>query len=82
MKRPVMRVVTVLVAVLPTLGAAAGASTQVVSRCDGNGYGDRRIVMGTHFPDFIDCSVSSGDLVVFGLGGDYKIPGDSGSDVM
>ena len=69
MKNPVFLALTALTAALLALTGDGGASAQVVSLCIGNGQVNGRIVMGTPFADFIDCSVSSGDLVIFGLGG-------------
>ena len=69
MKNPIMIALVALAAVLLTLNDDNPASAQVVSLCIGNGQVNGRIVTGTPFGDFIDCSVSSGDLVIFGLGG-------------
>ena len=55
---------------LLTLSDNNRASAQVVSLFIDNGQVNGRIVTGTPFGDFIDCSVSSGDLVIFGLDGD------------
>ena len=70
MKNPIIIALVALAAVLLTLSEANPASAQVVSLCIGNGQVNGRIVTETPFDDFIDRSVSSGDLVIFGLGGD------------
>ena len=82
MKNPVFLALAALTAALLALTGDGGASAQVVSLCIGNGQVNGRIVMGTPFADFIDCSVSSGDLVKFGLGGDDWIVGDRGADAI
>ncbi len=81
-KNPVFLALTALTAALLALTGDGGSSAQVVSLCIGNGQVNGRIVMGTPFADFIDCSVSSGDLVIFGLGGDDWIVGGRGADVI
>ena len=68
-EEPSILALTALITVLLVVTGDGGASAQVVSLCIGNGQVNGRIVMGTPFADFIDCSVSSGDLVIFGLGG-------------
>ena len=82
MKNPIMVTLVALAAVLLTLSDDNPASAQVVSLCIGNGQVNGRIVTGTPFGDFIDCSVSSGDLVIFGLGGDNWTLAGRGADVI
>jgi hypothetical protein len=82
MKNLVFLALIALITVLLAVTGDGGASAQVVSLCIGNGQVNGRIVMGTPFADFIDCSVSSGDLVIFGLGGNDWIVGGRGADVI
>ena len=82
MKNPIMITLVALGAVLLTLSDDNPASAQVVSLCIGNGQVNGRIVTDTPFGDFIDCRVSSGDLVIFGLGGDDWIVAGRGADVI
>ena len=82
MKNPVFLALIALITVLLAVTGHGGASAQVVSLCIGNDQVNGRIVMGTPFADFIDCSVSSGDLVIFGLGGNDWIVGGRGADVI
>ena len=82
MKNAVIILLMALVVALLTLSGDNPASAQVVSLCIGSGQVNGRIVTGTPFGDFIDCSVSSGDLVIFGLGGDDWIVGGRGADVI
>ena len=81
MKNPIIIALVALAAVLLTLSEANPASAQVVSLCIGNGQVNGRIVTGTPFGDFIDCSVSSGDLVIFGLGEDDWIVAGRGANL-
>jgi len=84
MKNPIMITLVALAAVLLTLSDDNPASAQVVSLCIGNGQVNGRIVTGTPFGNFIDCSVSSGDLVIFRLGRDDNdlLFGGAGDDIM
>ena len=82
MKNPVIISLMALAVALLTLSSDNPASAQVVTLCIGNGQVTGRIVTGTPFGDFIDCSVSIGDLVIFGLGGDDWIVGGRGADVI
>jgi len=82
MKQPVMLALAALAAALLVLSGDNAASAQVVSLCIGNGHVNGRIITGTPFGDFIDCSASSGDLVIFGLGGNDWIVAGRGSDVI
>ena len=81
MKNPIMITLVALAAALLTLSDDNRASAQVVSLCSGNGQVNGRIVTGTPFGDFIDCSVSSGDLVIFGLGEDDWIVAGRGANL-
>ena len=80
MKNPVIITLVALAIALLTLSDDDAASAQVVSLCIGNGQVNGRIVTGTPFGDFIDCSVSSGDLVIFWLGGNDWLVGGRGAD--
>ena len=82
MKNPIIITLVALATVLLTPSDDSLASAQVVSLCIGNGHVNGRIITGTPFDDFIDCSVSSGDLVMFGLGGNDWIVGGRGADVI
>ena len=61
MKNPVIISLMALAVALLTLIGDNPASAQVVSLCIGNGQINGRIVTGTPFGDFIDCSVSSAE---------------------
>ena len=79
MKNPVIISLMALAVALLTLSSDNPVSATL---CIGNGQVTGRIVTGTPFGDFIDCSVSIGDLVIFGLGGDDWIVGGRGADII
>ena len=62
MKNPVIISLMALAVALLTLSSDNPASAQVVTLCIGNGQVTGRIVTGTPIGDFIDSSVSSGEL--------------------